>query len=274
MFNILAHADNYAVPTRSMQYAAQAAILLDASLTGIFIAEPVLPMAPMNITPVVPEIYAAAAEIVNAALAAEPKFCEWAKGAGVARYKWQVATGFLSAALQAAGNWHDVLVLGCGGGTPWTSVGMLGHELVTCGLPCFVVPETFERTASFESIAIASHGSPESVRAVHAALPLLARAKRITLIKGKPREAFSLVDFRPGFSIEEHLRNHGIRFATNVLDAPTDNPGAAILAAAGEAGADLLVMGAYGRARFAEWVLGGVTRHVLENAHIPLFLRH
>jgi nucleotide-binding universal stress UspA family protein len=50
--------------------------------------------------------------------------------------------------------------------------------------------------------------------------------------------------------------------------------GAAVLAAAGDVGAGLLVMGAYGHTRFREWVLGGVTRHVLAHAALPVLLRH
>jgi nucleotide-binding universal stress UspA family protein len=38
--------------------------------------------------------------------------------------------------------------------------------------------------------------------------------------------------------------------------------------------ADMLVMGAYGRSRFSEWMLGGATRHVLTWADIPVLMRH
>ncbi len=38
--------------------------------------------------------------------------------------------------------------------------------------------------------------------------------------------------------------------------------------------ADLLVMGAYGHSRLREMVLGGVTRSVLSDANIPVFLMH
>jgi nucleotide-binding universal stress UspA family protein len=41
-----------------------------------------------------------------------------------------------------------------------------------------------------------------------------------------------------------------------------------------EAGADLLVMGGYGHSRLGELVLGGVTRHVLTHAHLPVLLAH
>ena len=38
--------------------------------------------------------------------------------------------------------------------------------------------------------------------------------------------------------------------------------------------ADLLVMGAFGRSRLREFVLGGVTRRVLRGAPVQLFLSH
>jgi len=39
-------------------------------------------------------------------------------------------------------------------------------------------------------------------------------------------------------------------------------------------GADLIVMGGYGRARLREWIFGGVTRAVIENAQVPVFMSH
>jgi nucleotide-binding universal stress UspA family protein len=48
--------------------------------------------------------------------------------------------------------------------------------------------------------------------------------------------------------------------------------GAALLRIASDIGADLLVMGGYGRTRLSELVLGGVTRHVLAEAEVPLLI--
>ena len=274
MYGILAYASNYSKPTRGLQYAAEVANIFASPLTAIFVSEPIVPLSPLGITPVPPEIYASVAQVVVEAQAAEPIFARWASSVGLERFRWQVATGYFSAALTAAANWHDALVLESGGTMPWNSVGMLGHALIHCGAPCFVVPDRHGKAACFDTIAIASHGSPESIRAVQSALPLLKRAQRIVLIKGTARDAFSPVDFRPVFSIEEHLRQHGLHFATRVLDAGDTDAGKAILAAASEANADLLVMGAYGRARFSEWMLGGATRHVLGHAALPVFVRH
>jgi nucleotide-binding universal stress UspA family protein len=50
--------------------------------------------------------------------------------------------------------------------------------------------------------------------------------------------------------------------------------GDAILADIAENSIDLLVMGAYGHSRLREWVLGGVTRHILTHMTAPVFLSH
>jgi len=50
--------------------------------------------------------------------------------------------------------------------------------------------------------------------------------------------------------------------------------GEAVLNEAQRTGADMIVMGGYGHSRFREWVLGGVTRHVLTHADIPVLTAH
>ena len=50
------------------------------------------------------------------------------------------------------------------------------------------------------------------------------------------------------------------------------NTGQAILAAAQSLGCDLLIKGAYMQSRLRQMIFGGATRHVLENAEIPVLL--
>ena len=45
-----------------------------------------------------------------------------------------------------------------------------------------------------------------------------------------------------------------------------------LLTAAREFGADMLAMGAYSHSRLRQLILGGVTRHVLENATLPVLM--
>jgi nucleotide-binding universal stress UspA family protein len=78
----------------------------------------------------------------------------------------------------------------------------------------------------------------------------------------------------PELDIVDYLNHQGVSaHARDLSDSDTD-AGAAILKAAAESGADLIVMGAFGRSRFKEWILGGATRHVLENMTVPVFMAH
>ena len=60
------------------------------------------------------------------------------------------------------------------------------------------------------------------------------------------------------------LRNHGIVAHTSVPEAPVD-VGEQLDKIATNVGAGVVVAGAYGHSRFREWVLSGVTRHLVTN---------
>jgi nucleotide-binding universal stress UspA family protein len=48
----------------------------------------------------------------------------------------------------------------------------------------------------------------------------------------------------------------------------------AILSSAADSNADLIVMGAYGHARWTERVLGGATRGLLDSMTVPVLMSH
>ena len=58
------------------------------------------------------------------------------------------------------------------------------------------------------------------------------------------------------------------------MKARATETGQSLLAAAKEAGADVVLMGAYGQSRRRELVLGGVTQHVIDHADLPILLMH
>jgi nucleotide-binding universal stress UspA family protein len=70
------------------------------------------------------------------------------------------------------------------------------------------------------------------------------------------------------------LAEHGIAAELHLLKAGGAPLGAALLRKARELGADMLVMGAYQHTPLREFLLGGVTRHMLNHAHLPVLLRH
>ena len=65
------------------------------------------------------------------------------------------------------------------------------------------------------------------------------------------------------------------RLSTGHLDfLHVRDPGEMLLSAARESEADLLVMGGCSRSRLREVVFGGVTRHVLRSASMPVLMSH
>jgi hypothetical protein len=70
----------------------------------------------------------------------------------------------------------------------------------------------------------------------------------------------------------EFLAWHGISAEHRKVSKDDSSVGAAIIKACADA--DLLVMGAYTHSRLRQLILGGVTRHVLEHATLPLLMAH
>ena len=71
-----------------------------------------------------------------------------------------------------------------------------------------------------------------------------------------------------------HLARHGIRSQHREVAGSAGYVADALLSYVADAGADLLVMGAYGHSRFREMVRGGATRGVLASMTVPVLMSH
>lgn len=275
MQDILVHANSFSTWSHAVEYAAKLAAAQNAALTAVYIYPSPLHMMPAYGAPaLLATIVEQSRKIEQESLAAESHFIRWAKGLGVSQAAWHVAEGFVPEALAHIGNWHDLLVLERSNDVPWESAADLGGLVVRVGLPCLVVPPGAPDPASFDCIALAWNGSQEALRAIHAARPLLKRAKRIVLLSGRRRDPLTEIGWRPAFDILSYLHRHGIEPERREITADDADAGAALLGSVTALRADLLVMGAYGRNRFSEWIFGGATRHVLGHANVPVFMRH
>ncbi|NJO38932.1 MAG: universal stress protein [Rhizobiales bacterium] len=102
------------------------------------------------------------------------------------------------------------------------------------------------------------------------ALPLLAGAAQVTLIGVDTDQDHPLgLD-----DLALYLRSHGILSTARTSKADAHHVGQALLAEAKAVGADALLVGAYGQNRLRELVMGGVTRHLIDHAEIPVFMTH
>jgi nucleotide-binding universal stress UspA family protein len=143
----------------------------------------------------------------------------------------------------------------------------LEAALMDTGRPLLVVPPKAPAKIG-SSVAIAWNGSTQASRAVAMAMDFLAAAQSVTILTAKENGDGT----RPE-ELRDYLAWHDIKAKTVSIAAKGD-AGKALLAAAAKAGADLLVMGAYGHSRVRELVLGGVTKHMLQATTIPTLLAH
>jgi nucleotide-binding universal stress UspA family protein len=127
------------------------------------------------------------------------------------------------------------------------------------------VPTGFARR-----IAIGWDGKTAAAQAVSAAIPYLAKADSVEIlsVQRPPLKAEATE------GLKEYLGLHGVKSSERLIDPGHKRIGEALLSAATEGNADLLVVGGYGRGRLRESLIGGVTRHVIAHADVAVFMVH
>ena len=189
--------------------------------------------------------------------------------------EWLVAQGEPVEALCHAARWCDMVVaerpsLNPDAPTGW---GTVSRTVFGAGVPVVVVPETAKIQALGERILIAWNHSREATRAIHGALPLLHQASKIVVLDGVPQDALIGARHLPQLDLQKYFARHGVTAEFREFK-PKNDFGAAILAAAHELQADLIVMGAWGQSRIAELMLGGATRYLFQHSDLPLLVAH
>ncbi len=148
-------------------------------------------------------------------------------------------------------------------------VNTLKAALFSTGRPVLVCPPADRAPQVLGArIALAWNGSAEAARAVALALPLIQAADEIIVLDGGTGDHGA-----GGDELLRYLEIRGVKARREAISGG-DNPGAAILAAAAAAGADLLVMGAYSHSREHESVFGGATQHVVDRTTMPVVMVH
>lgn len=277
MKDIAVYSEGFKSWSPHVEYAIRLAAAFGAHVTGVCVCpSPEAVMSAYDAPLLVLESIKEARQLMSDAYAAEASFLALARELGVIDAFWQVADGDVPHSMKLIGNWHDLLVLGRTSSLAWGSSSAIGDIVLGCGgLPCLIVPpEMQDKPPVLNRIAIAWNGSAEAVRAVYAALPMLTRARKVVILNRGGNRASPMDQWLPGFELAGYLQRHGVTAETRVLPDRGEAIGSDLLYAAGDAQADLLVMGGYGHAQLREWILGGATREVLDKAMVPLLMRH
>jgi nucleotide-binding universal stress UspA family protein len=146
--------------------------------------------------------------------------------------------------------------------------------LFETGVPVIVAPAGAAPNLACERIVVAWNATYESARALHAALHLLPKLREIGVAMVDPRASETDDGEEPGSDIAAYLARKGYSVTLERLAGMGRSPEAVLAQYAGDVGASLLVMGAYGHSRLRQRIFGGVTRSMLESPPLPLLLAH
>lgn len=149
------------------------------------------------------------------------------------------------------------------------------NVVMSSGRPVLLIPYVGDFPTIGSRVMIAWDGSREAIRAAHDALPFLKGADEVTVVSVNEHPNHSLSSDIRGADVAAMLARHDVKVTVSTVEGGHDLPiGDALLSRAFDLSADLLVMGAYGHARWQELVLGGATRTILSVSTLPVLLSH
>lgn len=149
----------------------------------------------------------------------------------------------------------------------------VANIIVGGGRPVLLVPDHSLQTIG-SIVAIAWKDSAEAAHAVNAAMSFIGKADRVVVLAVVEGDTTETQCSEAAERVAGNLQRHGLNAeALSVLPGGRA-PWPALCQTAREVGADLTVMGAYGRSRVRELVFGGFTRDALLDCDLPVLLMH
>jgi nucleotide-binding universal stress UspA family protein len=142
------------------------------------------------------------------------------------------------------------------------------------GRPLLIVPDSAD-WLDLRNVLVAWKDTPEARRAIVDALPMMRKAKNVTvaeILEGDGSQSAAASRVR---DVAAWLSRHGVSASERVAEKDGDLDATAQLdAIAADLGAGLVVAGAYGHSRFREMILGGMTQHLITQSARCVLLSH
>jgi nucleotide-binding universal stress UspA family protein len=145
---------------------------------------------------------------------------------------------------------------------------LIGDVVMAARTPVLVVPDTAKGVNASGAAVIAWNGSFEAAHALRGALPLLTMASAIHIVSVAEDKDHEF----PSVTASEYLSRHGLSSELHETPVGGQSVEQALSAVAGLMNAQYIVMGAYGHSRAREYLFGGVTRSMLRESPVALFL--
>jgi nucleotide-binding universal stress UspA family protein len=143
--------------------------------------------------------------------------------------------------------------------------------VMRAGRPVLIVPAGIDKL-QLDRVIVGWKDTREAQRAVYDALPLLRKAKHVSVVEIANEEELGAARDRV-HDVVAWLGQHSIE-AHPLVFCSDDDDATKLAGVAQEQAADVIVAGAYGHSRMQEWVFGGVTRDLLFAAKCCTLVSH
>ena len=144
--------------------------------------------------------------------------------------------------------------------------------LIEAGAPVLILPQDWPYGPSGVNVVIAWNASREAARAVHDAMPLLEKAKKVTIFSFSSRTHGLRASAE---RLADHLLRHGVAArVSDWIDTGDVSALEALFASLDTQDADLIVAGAFSRSRLFETLFGSVSQDLLRQPTAPIFMSH
>jgi nucleotide-binding universal stress UspA family protein len=190
--------------------------------------------------------------------------------------EWRSAIDFPARYILREAHCADIIVSGGDKGTLADALAAASPKdlVMQAGRPLLIVPDSAD-WLDLRNVLVAWKGTTEARRAIADALPMLHKARNVTVAEileeeGSPSAAASRVR-----DVIAWLSRHGVSASERVAEKDGNQGAAAQLdGIAADLGAGLVVAGAYGHSRFRETILGGMTQHLITHTARCVLLSH
>ncbi|WP_395700011.1 universal stress protein [Aquabacterium sp.] len=147
----------------------------------------------------------------------------------------------------------------------------LDQVVQTSPRPTLILPYAGSFQAPARRVLVGWDESREGARAVADAMPLLVRAEQVRVVRFIRDGDDKPVLHERIESLVRWLAWHGVKAEASV-EVTAIGYADALLSRASDVDAEMIVMGAYGHARWTQRMLGGATRGILETMTVPVLM--
>jgi nucleotide-binding universal stress UspA family protein len=188
--------------------------------------------------------------------------------------EWLFREADLTESVTTLARLHDLVVLG----QPEPSAPVIGlrpeEVVLAAGRPVLVIPYAGDFSEVGNRVLVAWSGTRESARALYDAMFLIERAEAVTVLEvDRPGGDGGAADLSAA-DVVAALKRRGIAAKAEATVSDGTPVADIILSLAADLSADLVVMGAWGHSRLREFILGGVSRGILQEMTVPVLMSH